>query len=187
MLLAVSALLALNLQVQIGPSPRRAPVVRDSSADTSRRGYGRNRGIRRPVTAEDQRTAFKDATAKVTLLHARVARMSQDSALTAYDAMSYQRISAGMGFSKIGRDRSAVPPRERGTSSVAAGCRCMDGREGFSNAHSRWSALKRRGKKSTQEMNDPDMKASIPYFPGYEPLMGRQQHGAGAGRRERRS
>ena len=68
-------------------------------------GSRRNRGIRRPVTAEDQRTAFKDATAKTTLLRARVARLTQDSALVAYDAMSYQRISAGMGFSKIGRDR----------------------------------------------------------------------------------
>src|SRR5437763_7091683 len=101
MLLAVSALLALNLQVQIGPSPRRTPVVRDSSADTARaRGSRRNRGIRRPVTAEDQRTAFKDATAKTTLLQGRVARLTQDSALLAYDAMSYQRVSVGMGFSK---------------------------------------------------------------------------------------
>jgi len=47
-------------------------------------------------------TAYKDATAKTTLLAARTARLSQDSALVAYDAMSYQRISAGMGFTSIG-------------------------------------------------------------------------------------
>src|SRR5213075_3532999 len=60
---------------------------------------------RRPVTAEVLATAYKDQTAKATLLHARAARLTQDSSLVAYDAMSYQRISAGMGFSKIGRDR----------------------------------------------------------------------------------
>jgi len=50
-------------------------------------------------------TAFKDQTAKMTLLRARAARLTQDSSLVAYDAMAYQRISAGLGFSKIGRDR----------------------------------------------------------------------------------
>ena len=107
MLIALGAVIALNMQVQIGPSSRRDPIVRDSTgADSStipRRR--RNQGSRKAVTAEDQRTAFKDATAKTTLLRARVARLSQDSALVAYDAMSYQRISVGMGFSKIGRDR----------------------------------------------------------------------------------
>jgi len=170
MLIAVSALLALNLQVQIGPSPRRAPVVRDSSSDTSRtNGSRRNRGIRRPVTAEDQRTAFKDATARVTLLRARVARMSQDSALTAYDAMSYQRVSAGMGFSKIGRDRLLFRHES------AARVRWQQGVGVWMDAKGSRSAFPMVGpeearKEMREEMNDPDLQGSIPYFPGYEPL-----------------
>ena len=111
MLLVVGAVLALNLQVQIGPQARRPPVVRDSSADSvSARGGRRRQGIRRAVTAEDQRTAFKDDLAKTTLLRARVARLSMDSALVSYDAMSYSRISAGMSFLKLGRDRLPKVP-----------------------------------------------------------------------------
>lgn len=107
MLALLGLALSLNqqVQVQIGPGSRRTPVVRDSTNDTTATGRRRNRGIRRPVTADDQVTAFKDATARATLLKGRVARMRQDSTLTAYDAMSYQRISAGLGFRAIGRDR----------------------------------------------------------------------------------
>ena len=171
MLFAVSALLALNLQVQIGPSPRRAPVVRDSSSDTSRaRGSRRNRGIRRPVTAEDQRTAFKDATAKTTLLRARVARLTQDSALVAYDAMSYQRVSVRMGFSSTG------PGRLLFRHESAARVRWQQGVGVWMDAKGARSAFPMVGpeearKEMQQEMNDPDLQASIPYFPGYEPLM----------------
>src|ERR1700691_1674583 len=71
-----------NITVGVGPGSRRRPP-------------GEPRRI--PVTAEDLRTAFKDSAARELLLHARVARMALDSALTSYDAMSYQRISAGLG------------------------------------------------------------------------------------------
>ena len=33
------------------------------------------------------------------------ARLNQDSTLTGYDASAYERMSVGMGFKKIGRDR----------------------------------------------------------------------------------
>src|SRR5947209_4540440 len=107
MMLLLGASLALNLQVQVGTDHRRNPIVRDSTANdtTIKRGRGLMRGVRKPVTSELAASAFKDATAKVTMLKARSARMKQDSALTSYDAMSYQRVLAGMGFSKIGRDR----------------------------------------------------------------------------------
>jgi len=49
--------------------------------------------------------AFKDAPARDLLLRARTARLTQDSTLTGYDANSYERMSVGMGFKKIGRDR----------------------------------------------------------------------------------
>jgi hypothetical protein len=50
-------------------------------------------------------SAFKDARARDLLLRARTARLNQDSTLTGYDASSYERMSVGMGFRKIGRDR----------------------------------------------------------------------------------
>src|SRR3954465_2849390 len=101
---AVAAVLGLHLQIQAGVSQRRAPTVRDSTAADSS-GKGRNRGIAQALTAEPLASAFKDATARISPNKARAARMQQDSALKSYDAMSYQRISAGMGFTKLGRDR----------------------------------------------------------------------------------
>src|SRR5688572_3021535 len=50
-------------------------------------------------------TAFRTPFARTLLQRARTARMQQDSALQAYEATAYLRVSAGMGFSRIGRDR----------------------------------------------------------------------------------
>src|SRR4030088_2129069 len=61
---------------------------------------------RRPqVTPAILASAFKDSRARDLLLHAREARLIQDSTLTAYDASAYERVSVGMGFKRIGRDR----------------------------------------------------------------------------------
>ena len=59
------------------------------------------------MTPEFLATAYKDAATKSLLLLARTARTTQDSALQSYDATTYQRISAGLGFTKFGRDRLA--------------------------------------------------------------------------------
>ncbi|HWH51600.1 MAG TPA: hypothetical protein VN651_08645, partial [Gemmatimonadaceae bacterium] len=106
--LLLIAALAASFQQQTGPKARPSPVVLDSAVSTdtaARDSTKKHEGRRRPVTPELEATAFKDALAKQTLLHARAARLTQDSALTAYDAMSYQRISAGMGIGPIGRNR----------------------------------------------------------------------------------
>ncbi|HEY4734894.1 MAG TPA: ShlB/FhaC/HecB family hemolysin secretion/activation protein [Gemmatimonadaceae bacterium] len=58
-----------------------------------------------PVTPAVLATAFRDPAAKELLLRAREARLTQDSTLTAYDANAYERLSVGMGFKKIGRNR----------------------------------------------------------------------------------
>ncbi len=58
-----------------------------------------------PMTPEVLATAFKDPGARDLLLRARVARLTQDSTLTSYDAKAYERMSVGMGFKRIGRDR----------------------------------------------------------------------------------
>jgi hypothetical protein len=170
MLFLLGAALALNMQAQTTPSPpRRTPIVRDSSADTVvERGRGRHRGFRRAVTAEDQRTAFKDATAKATLLRARVARLSQDSALVAYDAMSYSRVSAGMGFSKFARARTLF------ISESAARVRWQQGVGAWVDVRGARSVVPVAPDESKEdvrhEAEDPDLDAAIPYYPGYEPL-----------------
>ena len=58
-----------------------------------------------PVTPAVLATAFKDPRAGELLLRAREARLTQDSSLTGYDANAYERMSVGMGFKRIGRDR----------------------------------------------------------------------------------
>jgi hypothetical protein len=58
-----------------------------------------------PVTPAVLATAFKDPHARELLLRAREARLTQDSTLTGYDANAYERMSVGMGFKRIGRDR----------------------------------------------------------------------------------
>lgn len=162
--------LALTLQVQT-PRSRPAPIVRDSAGqpDTVSKRRRRPRGTREPVTAEVLTSAFKDQVARSTLLQARVARLRQDSALKAYDAMSYQRVSAGMGFSRIGRDRLLFRHES------AARIRWQDGVGVWIDVKGDRSALPMAGPKEMREeieseANDPDFKAAIPYYPGYEPL-----------------
>jgi hypothetical protein len=60
---------------------------------------------RPPITPAVLASAFKDARSRDLLLRARAARLNQDSTLTGYDASAYERMSVGMGFKKIGRDR----------------------------------------------------------------------------------
>jgi len=60
---------------------------------------------RPPITPAVLASAFKDARARDLLLRARAARLTQDSTLTGYDASAYERMSVGMGFKRIGRDR----------------------------------------------------------------------------------
>ncbi len=60
---------------------------------------------RPPVTPAVLASAFKDSRARDLLLKAREARLIQDSTLTGYDASAYERVSVGMGFKRIGRDR----------------------------------------------------------------------------------
>jgi hypothetical protein len=173
MFVLLGAALALNFQVaQSDPAHRRLPVVQDSVADTSSAGARRRRhqGHRKPVTAELLATAFKDPTAKATLLHARTARLTQDSALLAYDAMSYERISVGMGFGHIGRDRLLFRHE------AAAHVRWRQGVGAWVDVKGARTAVPIAAGNAgvsvevNDEMDDPDMMGEIPYYPGYEPL-----------------
>src|SRR5690348_1850509 len=85
---------ALALMAQV--TPPRQTIVRDSTKpDTS--AQPRRRGIpapiRRPVTAELRASAYKDAPSRELIAKAREARISQDSAITGYDAKVAQRLS----------------------------------------------------------------------------------------------
>src|SRR3954468_8998861 len=73
------------------------------SRDSSRHDIRLARKL--PVTPSVLASAFRDPAAKELLLRAREARLTQDSTLTAYDANAYERLSVGMGFKKIGRNR----------------------------------------------------------------------------------
>jgi len=66
------------------------------------------------LTPELIASAYKDRDARDLLLHARRARLIQDSALVSYDANSYQRVSAWLGFGRD-RPRLVVPDGAGGT------------------------------------------------------------------------
>jgi hemolysin secretion/activation protein ShlB/FhaC/HecB len=77
--------------------------VRERSRDSVRKAI--RLAKRPPITPLVLATAFRDARARELLFRARAARLNQDSALTGYDASAYERMSVGMGFKKVGRDR----------------------------------------------------------------------------------
>jgi len=178
MLLLFGAAFALYFQgSQQPPTPRskRLPVVRDSAAvdtgsSTERR---RTQGHRRAVTAELSASAFKDPTSKITLFKAREARLTQDSALVAYDAMSHQRLSVGMGFGRIGRDRLLFRHEAASRVRWQRGVGVWVDVKGVRTAIpmiSHDEASKELRKEIQQETNDPELMGEIPYYPGYEPL-----------------
>jgi hypothetical protein len=122
----------------------------------------RRRANRIPVTATLLASAYKDPRAASLVARARVARLTQDSALTGYDAISYERMSVGMGFKRIGRDRLLMRSERA--------------------AHVLWTRgnpayVEILGKRAVMPMiegADADMnldeEVALPYFPGREGL-----------------
>src|SRR4029450_11941460 len=110
------AVFALSLAFQVTTKP---PTSREDSLRQRRRDSlsviieeairtsdrDRRPGRRDSVTPELDRSAFLDPGARDLLYRAREARTRQDSSLQSYDAKSYQRISVGLGFRAIGRNR----------------------------------------------------------------------------------
>ncbi len=84
--------------------------TRDSVMRTVRQG-GDSSDIKRrrakliQLTPALMASAFKDARAGSLLANARRARLEQDTTLTGYDATTYERMSIGFGFKRIGRER----------------------------------------------------------------------------------
>ncbi|HKO15197.1 MAG TPA: ShlB/FhaC/HecB family hemolysin secretion/activation protein [Gemmatimonadaceae bacterium] len=164
----------VQMSVDVGPSARRnrdtTTIVRDSS-DSAGARRGRHGGWdgparRLPVTAQVLATAFHDPTARATLERARIARMSQDSALAAYDATAYQRVSAGMGFSRFGRDRLIYRgenvSRIRWQRGVGAWVDVKGARAVI--------PIDPDPEDAADEQQDAITDVTIPYFPGHESL-----------------
>lgn len=83
-----------------------ALLLQAGSPEPTAEGSVGIRGLRRvAVTAEHLATAFADDRARSLLLRAREARLRQDSAMTSYDAKAYQRVSLGLSFKAIARNR----------------------------------------------------------------------------------
>lgn len=115
-----------------------------------------------PLTPELERSAFLDPLARELLLRARDARMRQDSALLNYDASAYQRLSVGMGFRAIGRDRLLF--RTENASRVRwsrGGGVHVD----LKGARSVFPSMK-----DAEGEIEMDEASPIPYFPGREAL-----------------
>ena len=165
--LALPALLQVSATVQ----PAKADSSRKEVAVGVRIGNNwENRPPKRmPVTAEHLRTAFKSPLAQSTLERARVARIEQDSALASYEATAYLRISAGMGFSRIGRDRLIF--RHENVTHVKwhRDVGAWIDVAGFRTA---LPVAPGEGEKEAREemAHDGDM-TPVPYFPGQEPLI----------------
>ena len=164
--------MALALQVRVEASATQRP-------DSSRKkdvsvtvdvggGNRRDRPPRRiPVTAEHLRTAYKSPAARSLVQRARAMRVAQDSALKSYDATTYLRISAGMGFSKIGRDR-LIFRHENATQvkwhrDVGAWIEVKGARTVIPVAPE--EAQKEAGADMDSDFNP------IPYYPGQEPML----------------
>ncbi|MDP9201914.1 MAG: hypothetical protein M3P26_08325 [Gemmatimonadota bacterium] len=95
---------ARNDSMMVRREERRDSIMARARARDSARKATRL-AKRPPITPAVLASAFKDARARDLLLRARAARLNQDSTLTGYDASAYERMSVGMGFKKIGRDR----------------------------------------------------------------------------------
>ncbi len=122
-LLAVALFAQTSISINVGGHAKKDSVTaaRDDSLQLDREGRmdslraRRVRGdslnkIRRlakriPLTPVLLASSFRDPRARALLTAARAARLAQDTALLAYDATAYERMSVGMGFKRIGRDR----------------------------------------------------------------------------------
>jgi hypothetical protein len=174
MVLKLFLLTAFTLQVRVDAGAQR------DSADTTQRKVGVNVTIgsgdtvrhrepkRVPVTEEHLRTAFRSPTAKALLERARSSRLAQDSALVSYDATAYLRISAGMGFSRIGRDRLIFrhenATRVQWHRDVGAWIDVKGARTAIP------IAPEEEKQEGADVISDSDM-TPVPYYPGQEPLM----------------
>jgi hypothetical protein len=114
------------------------------------------------LTPEHLATAFRDGAARSILQLARDARTRQDSALRSYDATTYQRISAGIALTRLGRDRLAFRSEE------ATRVRWRRGVGAYVDVTGSRTVVPIAGKSGDAEIHGG--MSPVPYFPGSETL-----------------
>ena len=147
-----------------GARPDTTTLVAEDSTPRQRRRAARDRRPprRAEVTAALLASAFKDEPARTLLTLARAARMRQDSALQSYDATTYQRISAGLGLGRLGRDRLAF--RSEQTTRV----RWRRGSGAYVDVTGARAVVPMAGRDGRAALNG-DI-SPVPYYPGSESL-----------------
>jgi hypothetical protein len=151
------ALLVPLLLVAAGP-----PALGAQQTDSARvaKGDSARKAPRRiPVTAELDRSAFRDAGSRRLLTRAREARLAQDSALRSYDARSYMRVSVGLGVRRLGPERLLFRAEHAA-------------RVQWQRGSGVW--VETTGRRAVVPMGGADIDMSpatpVPYFPGREAL-----------------
>jgi hypothetical protein len=164
----IVAALALIAQV----TPPRQTIVRDSTKPDSAvrpRRRGLPAPMRRPVTAELQASAYKDAASRDLIAKARAARVSQDAAITGYDARVAQRMSVKASVGPVTLERLAF--RQEATARVqwqrGVGAHIDVTGSRVSIPMIGMPQVERDALKGAAA--DPDL-FPLPYFPGQEPL-----------------
>jgi hypothetical protein len=175
-MLATAAVL-LQIAIITGPKacetralPSNAPPDTVCSGVTAIGIGGVGSGRKRPGTAHrvivtdaHRATAYRDAAARELLLRARSARLRQDSALTGYDAFTFQRFALGLSVSDRTPQRNLVAyenasrvrwQRERGIVVDVQGARITSGMV----------------PRASLDENEAALSASIPYHPGRDEL-----------------
>lgn len=122
-LIAVALFAQSHISINIGASAKKDSVTaaradsmqmeREARMDSLHSRRARSDSIDRarrlakriPLTPARLASSFRDPGARTLLTAARAARLDQDTALRGYDATAYERMSVGMGFKRIGRDR----------------------------------------------------------------------------------
>ena len=169
---SVSLQLGKEAQDSIARAKRDSIAIRREQRVDSMRARARVRdstrrerrlAARPPLTPAILASAFKDARARELLLRAREARLRQDSSLTAYSADAYERISVGMGFKRIGRDRLLMRSERAAHVIWRRGKGAIIDVKGLRSAYPMLDGI---GKGDI----DLDFASDIPYAPGRETL-----------------
>lgn len=163
------ATLAVAALLQASPAPAPAaqdtpPARRTRTVNITARGRdGGERDLRRarPLTPALEANAYRDPAAREVIARARRARTEQDSTLRGYDAMSRQRLSAGLSLRDGGRNRTVYRGEVSGRVRWQAG---VGARVDVTGSRSTLPMV-RRGVFADLTASPP-----IPYFPGREPL-----------------
>ena len=163
MIIAVALLLAVQV------TPPRQTIVRDSTRPDSVGNARPQQPIRRPVTPELLASAYGDVTSRDLVARARAARLSQDSAITGYDAKVAQRLSVKAAVGPVSLERLAFRQESAARVQWQRGIGAHVDVTGV-----RYSipglGMPKVEREAVENMAAADETIPLPYFPGQEPL-----------------